>query len=384
MLYKSATDKICMQYEQEENVMNDTCGCSFSDEEIRALSLLEESILTERGIEMIAILPKKELNTIIKIAALLPSPDEMKKILIENEKELSLGITKPFENLHDAIKTIRIALSQMIRGGLYKYQVDIIEALSIVIDKHTTEKRKYWEDELIEVLLRDEQLRKIKTWLGCSENIKKLVQSFNLPKEKIVEIFKEATEKDKELRNIVFWLNNSSGIKKLVEAFNLSEEGIKEALKELIDGRNKELVRVSDLFIKASISSKEELKKEAKDVFEELIYNEDEMFLSRHLTVAKKMNILISPEEYQAIADNLLKAANASTDTWIRRRMVKTVCYAYRDLREYDLKGRERIIKRYDDTKDDNRGINKVIRTASKVIGFKYEKQGFWDIHIGR
>lgn len=365
--------------------MNGTCGCSFSDTEIKNLSLLDESILTERGIEMIATLPKKELSTIIKIAALLPSPDEMKEILVENEKELSLGITKPFENLHNAVGTIRVALSQMIRKGLYEYQIDTIEALSIVIGKHSTEKREYWENELMKVLLEDKQLRKTKPWLGHSEEIKKLTRSFNLSEEKIKEILREAIEKDEELRNIRFWLDYSSETKTLLETFNLSEKRIKEILKELIDERNKELVRVSNLFVETSISSKEELKKEAEDMFERLIYDDSEMFLSRHLKVAEKMDVLISPEEYQAVADNLLVAANASTNTWIRRNMFKTAYYAYGDLRKYDFKDRERIIKRFGSIKNNGgREINKVIKTASEVIGFKYEKQGLWDIHIGR
>ncbi len=365
--------------------MNDTCGCSFSNEEIKDLSLLQKNVLVERGIEMIVVLPKRNLVEIVKIAALLPSPDEMKVILIENGKELSLGITKPFENLHNAVEAIRIALSQMIRGGLYKYQTDIIEKLSIVIDKHSTEKREFWEEELMKALLKDEQLKKVKTWFDHCKSIKKLTHSFNLPEEKIKEILEEAVKEDEKLKNIAFWIDHSSKIRKLVEAFNLSEERIKEMLKELIDKRNQELIRVSNLFIEASTSSEEKLKKEAKDVFDKLIHNDGKMFLSRHLTIAEKMDVLIIPEEYQAITDNLLIAANASTDGWTRKEMVEIAYYTYLDLRKYNLENREEIVKAYKNDKDKYgyERINKIIRMASKVIkdeNFKYKKQGFWDI----
>ena len=325
--------------------MNDACGCSFSETEIEALSLLEKDTLVRRGIEMIAILPKKELSTIIKIASLLPPPDEMKKILIENEKELSLDIEKPFENLYDAVGAIRIALSQMIRGEPYKYPADVVEVLSIVIDKHSAEGREFWTNELLKTLSNDEKLKgQINVWITYFDRIEELIKVFDLSKEKIKEMFKVVLRKNEKLEDAYFWTQYFSKIENIAKTFDLSEEARK--MFEGIIERNK---------------------KESPDTC---------------IEIAVKMDISINSQEFLEIADGLFKKANKGN---LRGTYVNAACRTYEKLKKnYQFGGRERILEKHKNTVLNDRGINKVIRTASKVIDFKYEKQGFWDIHIGR
>lgn len=325
--------------------MSNTCGCSFSDKEIEDLGLLRDGILVERGIEMIATLPKKELSTIIKIAALLPSPREMKKILTESEKELSLGVEKSFENLHNAVEAIRIAISQMIRGEPYTYPADTIKVLSTVIDKHSAEEREYWAGELLETLSNDKKLRgQINTWIIYFDRIEELIKVFDLSKEKIKEMFKAVLRKNEKLEDACFWTQYLSKIENIAKTFDLSEEA-REMFKGIIE-RNK---------------------KESPDTC---------------IEIAVKMDISINSQEFLEIADGLFKKANKGN---LRGTYVNTACRTYKKLKEnYQFGDRERILEKHENTVLDDRGRNKVIRTASKVIGFKYEKQGFWDIHIGR
>jgi hypothetical protein len=331
--------------DKEVNIMNDICGCSFSETEIEDLKLLRDGILVERGIEMIALLPKKELSTIIKIAALLPSPREMKKILTESEKELSLGVEKSFENLHDAVEAIRIAISQMIRGKPYGLPIGTMEALSIVIDKHSVEGREYWTGELLKTLSNDRKLKEqINVWISCFDEIKELIKIFDLSKENIKEMFRKVLKENEELKNAYFWTQHFSNIEDIVKTFDLSEEARK--MFEGIIERNK---------------------KESPDTC---------------IEIAVKMDIFINPQEFLEIADGLFKKANKGN---LRGTYVNTACRTYEELKKnYQFSSRERILEKHENTVLNDRGINKVIRTASKVIGFKYEKQGFWDIHIGR
>jgi len=284
--------------------MSESCGCLFSDEEIGKLPLLEENILVECGIKIIVTLSKKNLGEIVKIAALLPPPIEMKKILIENEKELSLGTGKPFENLRDAIGVIRVALSQIIRGKPYEYPTDVIEALLIVTNKHSIKGRDFWVSELLKTLLED---RCLKT--------------------------------DTET-----WIKNPNSIKKIIEVFDLPEEKIKAVLEKLIE------------------------KRKGEDPLE-------------CLKAANLMVVSVKPEEYQTIADILLKEANKERRSGTREQMTEDACNIYQILQKYELKNREEVLKVFsNENMDYSRGVNKVTRTAGRVIGFKYNKQGFWDI----
>jgi hypothetical protein len=330
--------------------MNNICGCSFSDKEIKDLELLRDGILVERGIEMIAILPRKELSTIIKIAVLLPPPSEMKKILAESEKELSLGVEKSFENLHDAVEAIRIAISQMVREKLYEYTENIIEVLSIVIDKHSAEGKEYWAGELLETLSNDEKLRgQIDVWINHFNEIEKLIKIFDLPKEKIKETFMEALKKNEKLRNTYFWTQHFSKIEDIVKFFGLSEEA-----REMFEG----II--------------EKNKKESPDIC---------------IKIAVKMDIPINSQEFMEIADGFLKKANEEKSAHDRNGYAGAACRTYKRLKKnYQFGGRERILKIYNKGTSD-RNINKIIWEASKIIGndgFDYKKQKFWDIHIGR
>lgn len=284
--------------------MSESCGCSFSNEEIENLLLLEKSILVERGIKMINVLPKENLGKIIRIASLLPSPSEMKTILIENEKELSLGITKPFENLRDTVGDIRVAISQIIKEKPYKYPIGTIEELLIVIDRHSIKGREHWIDELSKTLFQDEDL---KTYLET-------------------------------------WSDNSKSIKKLIEVFDLPEEKIKTVLEELVQ------------------------KRKGENPF-------------KCLKAASLMDISVDPEEYQTVADALLKEANKERRSGTREQTIKNACNIYQILQKYGLKNREETLKVFlNENVDYEKGVNKVIRTASKILNFKYKKQGLLDI----
>ena len=177
------------------------------------------------------------------------------------------------------------------------------------------------------------------------EKMEKLIEDPNL-QGKIREMFKKAMREIEEQESD-FIIGRSMEIKNLAEILNISKEDVRETFEKIIE-RNKK---------------------------------EDP---SNCMALAIKENISVNPQEFREIADELLRKANNEKGS-DRMMSVLRARGTYKKLAEMcDLGDRKKILEISENPKIyGDKGDNKIIRAASKIFGFKYIKQGRWDIHIG-
>lgn len=342
---------------KEENHMTDCNTCEFVN--IRPKDLLklgkEASVLT--AIEIVPVLwHKQDYERIVMIASILPDRKEIEMIIAESLSEFFLGMEdvrkKLSDKLQKTIVAIKGSLSFCLNDHPYSLSGQSIENLHAVALKDA-EGMPFWENELLNALSSEKELgEQIKSWAGHPEEIKNLIKIFNLPEDKMGELFREALEKSVESTNVEFWRNYLPEIADFAKIFNVPEE-------------------------------------EVRKILEGIIEKDKGRYPATCIKIAQKMDILIDPQEFCRMADRLLKEANEEEySKSTRRELVSSACNTYELLKKlYSLRNREGILKVYDSCADDyGEMTNKTIFKASKIIEgeerFPYNKQGFWDIHI--
>ncbi len=270
--------------------------CPFKNMQPKKLGIAPSKIakFTKRALieEVIKEIPLrfKENNfvEVIQLALLIPPRNEIEEILESNVAIFNLDMsgikTEHAKNLYDTIVAIRASHSLLLTDSLYEQRVNVIEDLA-KLSLPSKEKKEYWENELLSVLLKDENLSLIETWNKNIDSIQKLIELFHLPTEKLLEICRDAINKDKKTAP------------------------------------------------------------------------------SACISVAKKMGLSIYPEEYQEIADEMMRAANKDENKKSRHKKVQEACSAYEALHEYGYFNRERIIE-----EREKYNLQKAIKEASKII----------------
>ena len=179
------------------------------------------------------------------------------------------------------------------------------------------------------------------------EKMKELIEISNL-QEKIKGMFREAL-REIEKQKSDFIIGRSMKIKNLAEILDISKEEIKETFKRIIK-RNKK---------------------------------EDP---SNCLALAIQEDISINPQEFQGIVNGFLRRAN-NEDGDKRMMSVITARTVYSALhKKYGDAGIGAGIKMIDIIEDFNvhgdKGEDKIIKAASKILGFKYKwRKPRWNTH---
>lgn len=363
--------------------MRDDRECPYSDLGIEKLKLLDEKTLEKTGNLVIPDLFKSnQHDMIIQIAG--------------------LGGIK-YSN--EATTAIIAIMSWMVRGNLYAYKPDVIEILPSVIATHSEEGEHYWTEELQKTLRNEKNLKKIDTWLAKRNSILKLAEVFN-QQELIRDLLGRAIEEDEKLDEIEFWFDESFEIEKLIKTFGFEEEIRKRAEKAIKENNNisywserlssvqymVENLGLSDEKVKSLLAGliRENTEKliditnlTTEDAIKKAIGNLIEgdtkdirNFMEDCLKVAKKMcpSVYDPAGTYRIIADRLLKRANECKNDHLRWIMVVMSCRAYKEIKEG-----EKILKKYEkynlyDDRGNKKGVDDVIKEASKIIKFKYRK----------
>ncbi|MEA2097830.1 MAG: hypothetical protein U9P70_02025 [Patescibacteria group bacterium] len=335
--------------------MADNCAtCEYIDIEPDDLLKLGPEVGVLTAIEVIPLLwQKKDYEKIIAIASTLPTQEEIELIIVKSLSGFSLNMKDVQGRLLDKLQQTSVA----IKGSLSLYLVDcpyylkeqLITNLHIVAED-TEEGALFWENKLLEVLSSKEKLGgQIKIWASSSKEIKNLIKIFHLPEIEMKGLFRKALKKGVVLMEPGFWRRHFSEIEDFIKVFKIPEE-------------------------------------EVQSIFEKIIEGGKKRYPATCLEIAQKMNISVDPQEFCSYADELLEEANRRrTCRQDRSDLVFDACAVYELLKEkYSFKCRENILKMFDYYIKNyySKNVNKIIFRASKVIGFRYKKQEFWDIHI--
>lgn len=339
--------------------MADNCNsCEYVNIEPGDILKLGEAASVLTSIEVIPVLwHRQDYKRIVAIASALPSRKEIEMIIAENLSEFSLDMEDVQRKLSDKLQRTLVAvkgsLSFCLNDHPYHLNEQAVENLRAVA-LNDKEGILFWENELLRVLSDEKELGgQIKIWANYPNEIRSLIKVFNLPEDVMKELFREALKKNVESTNPEFWKNHFSEITSLIEMFEIPEA-------------------------------------EIRDIFKEIIERGKERYPTACIEIAEKMDISIDSQEFCRMADGLLKGANKeSYSKQYRREYVFEACNTYELLKEkYSFgESRDAILRIYDSCADDyGEMVNKTIFRASKVIkgkeSFRYNKQGFWDIHI--
>ncbi len=275
------------------------CGCEHLKTDPRKVARFTDKTRVEEIVRYIPLLFRdKAFVKVVQLAVLLPQRRETEEILKSNTAAFSLDISEikaeHAKNLYDTAIAIGASHALLIRSWPYKQEASLIEDLA-KLTPLTEEGEEYWEKELLNALLKDEDLNKsIEIWSKNLASIKKLTELFHLPPEKVKGICKKAINESKETEP------------------------------------------------------------------------------SKCISVAKEMDIPISPKEYQEIADKIMGAANEDGNEDSRHKKAYEACSVYKALREYSYFNREKILREGEKYK-----LQKAIKKASEILGFKYIGR-FW------
>lgn len=272
------------------------------------------------------------------------------------------------------------------------------------------------QKELIRKILeeaaeKDKALDKIDFWLNNRAEIIDLIKKFDFVQERIKARLESAVEKDKDLNTIKFWLEKYTKMRNLAEAFDFVQEKIKDKAESAIE--NDESLKLIDFLYekRGNLSviighlglSEERIEdaiyrivqayfKKLDAIFEHdlleaivqekiyaLLKTESSDLFKNCLTVAKEMDITIYPNDYQDLADKMLKRANDFQGETLRENIIAISHYIYKGLEvNYDLFERKKITDKYIEANQKNRD-NAVLKVAAKVLHFEYKRQSFWD-----
>jgi len=322
---------------------------------------LGEDVGALTGIEVIPVLWKnRDYEKIIAIASTLPTCKKIETIIMENLSEFSLGMEmedvrkKLSDKLHKTLIAIKGSLSFCLNDQPYHLNEQTMENLHIIAS-NDTKGILFWEDRLLGILSNEEKLGgQINIWGDHPNEIRNLIKIFHLPEDKMGELFRKALKGSATSASSDFWEDHFSKITDFIEIFKTPEEEVQDVFKGVIEQCK---MRYPTLCIK----------------------------------IAQKMDILIDPQEFCEMADSLFKMANKERySNCYRRDRVSEACSTYKLLKEkYSFGGsRDSILSAYDSSvKSCDTLVDKVIFKASKVIegeeSFRYNKRGFWDMHIG-
>ena len=400
--------------------------CSLKDVEVSDLALFDEISLVMNSIKIIQMVNSKDckpFSKIIEIAALLPELSRMEEIIAKAESQIHRSNMQVVElehtrDLSETVDIIRGTYSLSMRKNPHMHELEVIEALGKVTKTHFKKEEQQWKDVLLQTLLNNENLQKHTTiWINNFESIKKLIEVFDLPKNKFDEIFDGTFKNDNELCEVGFWINHCKKIKELIEFFDLSEEDARSILERALTNDEKmknleiltkhlhglkELIKVFSLseekvraivvqHMHENIESLSEIfNLEEPDKIEsklKMLLKDD--FLLRCIKSIKEMNLNINPVLYRDAVEEFIKEANKHTSTDLRYEAVKIAIKVYKTLREedFDIKGREFILITHDSV--DKRPTNNTIKAASWALEFNYIKQNedswiFRNLHIIR
>jgi len=229
----------------EENKMSNgkECGCEYLKTDPREVAKFTDKTRVEEIIRKIPLLFKENIFAkVVQLAVLLPPKREIEEILESNMAVFNLdmsGIKKEHaKNLYDTMIAIEASHSLLIRNKPYEQKVDVIEDLAKL--SLLTKEGEYWEKELLNALLEDEELNKsIGVWIKNLDSIKKLMELFHISDDKIREICRRAINESKNSKPSIC----IEMAKKMLIALNLSE--YKEIADLLMMAANKDEVRRS-------------------------------------------------------------------------------------------------------------------------------------------
>ncbi len=365
--------------------MNSSCRCPYENLDLDELKLLDEKDLRNiLNLTISVLLKEGKENKILQMVALLPN-------LNESSKE---------------VETItRAIVSWKIRGELYCCPPEVVESIGKIVSG-LKEKKDYWTQELEKYLKAQKELKNVETWLEEQISLDKISEVFQIRKT-IESLLQEAVDADEELNKLEFWEKHYSKIEKLIETFGFIEEKIKERAENALDqeGRSKTIGYWKEQPLLVSFLTKLGLEEKIKEMLsvlvamytkrvnwllklteedliktavEKSLRSDDILFMKTCLTMAKSMNIVINPKEYQKMADELLILANKLKDQCTREKIVDIACYIYKGLEEeYDCLSRKSIYETYE--KACSNYDRAVLKVASKVIPFEYKRQSWKD-----
>ncbi|MCK5084600.1 MAG: hypothetical protein KAQ64_03020 [Candidatus Pacebacteria bacterium] len=363
----------------------------------------------------IGIIPKINLescerhNKIIRIAALFPELTQMEKCMAISESRMKRDTQViKLDNTRNLGKTMDIIYgthSLLMQENPHTHEPIVIEALAKVTETHfKEEEQQQWKNVLLQVLLSNENLQKHTTiWIKNFESIKKLIEVFDLPKNKFDKMFNGAFKNDSELCEVSFWIDHREKIKELIEFFDFSKEDIQSmlvsvltndekmknlevlttnsySLKELIKDFSLPEEKVQAIIIQHMRENLESLSKifdleEVQHIESRLEKLLDSKFIPKCINSIKIMNLKIDPTLYRDVIEGFIKEANRYTSTSLRNRTMKIAIRTYKALKEegFDIKDREFILTTYDSA--DKHPADKGIQAACWVLECKYMKQ---------
>ncbi len=329
--------------------MSESCRCPYAGLDMRELSLLDPKDLIKILNKAIPVLFKNggQEGKILQMAALL--------------EDFS-------GNSGDVDDAIRAIVSWELRGGelyLWKYDSKIIESIS-KITSCLEEGKVFWRQELIKSMEGQTSLNNISTWIKYSKNIDKIAEVFQI-KGNIENLLQKAIDSDKELNKFEFWKNHYTEVSGFVKIFGYAKRNIQEKINSLIIKNTKKIDEISEFANEDSI-------KKAVDN----IVSDDSKLIYHCLSIARHMELPINPDKYQTTADNLLILANKLKDQNTRKNIIRIAHNTYTGLKSYNYQFRESIIKAFDKAGNDNFD-RIVLREASKVLGFEYQRQNWKD-----
>ena len=391
-------------------------SCSLISINIEDLAKYGQGNIVMAGIEIIPNINLESCerhNRIIRIAALFPELTQMEKCIAMSESRMKRNTQViKLDNTRNLGKTMDIIYgthSLLMQKNPHTHEPRVIEALAKVTETHFKEEEQQWKDVLLQALLSDENLQKHTTiWIKNFESIKKLIEVFDLPKNKLDEMFDGTFKKDEELCKINFWIDNYKAIKELIEFFGLSEEDTQLMLEDALinDEKMKSLKILTDnscslneLIKTFSLSEKkvraivvQHMSKnieflpgifdlEEREIISRLKILLEDKFLPTCITRIKEMNLCINPILYRDVVEGFIEEANKYTSTDLRYKTMGIAIEVYRALKKinFNIEDREAILLIY--SLEKKRPTDKAMRIASRVIGFEYINQGpkdFW------
>ncbi|MDP3056915.1 MAG: hypothetical protein Q8N37_00110 [bacterium] len=329
------------------------CGCEALDTNAEIFKGFPSDIRVMQALRVIPRMftEKRKFSEIVRIAALLPSPENMVLVIKQNQRgldRLDFGEITKIQEEHtkkfaELLLAIRGSCAQEIRKGVWLFDPDVQEFLHKFAEE-SEEKEAYWKDLMLQDFLNGNVLSVLNNWFSHSKGIKNCVKLFDLPEEKIRTRVENLVLEWGDKASIGDWNSSTKSIKMLIKEFGVSEEKIRQKLGEAIN---------------------REMREQPLDC----------------IAVAKEMGVSIEPWHlflYEG-ANGLILKANDEECSSNRRKKIQLACDIYEALKRDlgDLKG-DALLELWKN-KDVENASRDFLRRASKILQFKYKAVGFND-----
>lgn len=184
------------------------CGCDYLNVDTETFKKYPTEIAVVEAIEILPALfhQKRDFKKVIRIAALLPTKEEMNETLKKNERSLErlerdITVIKESntKKLNATIHAIEGSFANVLVNSPFTEQEDIIKFLSQYAKQHELG-MNFWKKRLLAHLCGDPKntpLNQIEYWNSYYDNIKTLISEFGLPEEDFKKILIAVAEEKK-------------------------------------------------------------------------------------------------------------------------------------------------------------------------------------------